>query len=703
MSTPGETKIQPSNNTWYVGGVDETLDVVLTTAPSENDLVIAWGMQNNSATVTNLAALGFDNVLFNIAASGSSRYIAWKLAGPAESDTFGFTTDTTATGNDGFAAVSVVTGVNLSSPLDVEFDIATHYEATTPATTAHGVPSIATLSTNALIYVFDFTGVSSGGPPSLTVPTGFTEQADGGVDNGPYGGLASKAEAVPGTKTITDYIISANGLGFVYVLSIRDVSSTYIEIPDVTWTPATGYSYVEYRGDVIPETSILHRHRGTHTGSDNSATLTDSAVTLTADEWLGHEVFNFFDGSVGVIGTHTSGSGPLTLSTGLTGGTGNDFDTGDSYDIRVKIADGDQIGYETAATSTTGQAPFGYYLIDSTDGGVLESLTAKISATGTLAGTGTISLTAAGSPSYTLGAEAAASGGSMILGDNVLGDGVLGDIGAGAPPDTDAPNLSSPAISSITAVGATFTIVTDDVTGTAYGVADELITKPDVAEIQAGQNGAGAAADWSASDSSIGSSPISFPITGLTPGTDYYAFAQQDDPSANSSTVTNGVAFSTPAITAASGGTAANVDQSVIVSTGGKITITLTEDTFIAAGTGPIGTTAQSDAFVAAFTSAQGEAGGWNATVRDVLDNTDLVRTSNTIATLTVPATAGYSITATEIITPVVQAAILTLSTSNITANSFSVTAASVGGGLVSDVVSDVVSDLVIDLTSTLH
>ena len=125
------------------------------------------------------------------------------------------------------------------------------------------------------------------------------------------------------------------------------------------------------------------------------------------------------------------------------------------------------------------------------------------------------------------------------------------------------------------------------------------------------------------------------------------------------------------AATATSGGTAANVDQSVIVSPGGTITITLVNDTFIAAGTGKIGTLAESNAFVNAMTSPQVQATGWNVKVRDVLDNDDLLRTSDTVATLTVPPTAGFLIDQSETIIPVVQAAILTTSIGDITASSF--------------------------------
>src|SRR5210317_70982 len=60
------------------------------------------------------------------------------------------------------------------------------------------------------------------------------------------------------------------------------------------------------------------------------------------------------------------------------------------------------------------------------------------------------------------------------------------------------------------------------------------------------------------------------------------------------------------------GGTIVGIGEATVVSTGGTLTITLSGDTWIAAGTGPIGTTAESDSIVDGITSLQSEAGGWN-------------------------------------------------------------------------------------------
>lgn len=118
-------------------------------------------------------------------------------------------------------------------------------------------------------------------------------------------------------------------------------------------------------------------------------------------------------------------------------------------------------------------------------------------------------------------------------------------------------------------------------------------------------------------------------------------------------------------------GTATNVNWTVIRDTGGTLIVTLTNDTYIAAGTGPIGTTAESDAFVQSFVALSSPAGGWNNQVS--LDNTDLVRTSPTVATITVPATAGYDPQINELISGVVQAAILVTSSVDIDTSAFTI------------------------------
>lgn len=105
-------------------------------------------------------------------------------------------------------------------------------------------------------------------------------------------------------------------------------------------------------------------------------------------------------------------------------------------------------------------------------------------------------------------------------------------------------------------------------------------------------------------------------------------------------------------------GTAIPILSEVNVVDGGKtIIITLSGDTWVAAGAT---FDAQRQAIIDGLDSAQAEATGWNAEVRDNMAVTDVVRTSATVVTITLPASAAYQITAPETITVTVPADALT-------------------------------------------
>jgi hypothetical protein len=72
-----------------------------------------------------------------------------------------------------------------------------------------------------------------------------------------------------------------------------------------------------------------NRGGGTHTGSNNSATLVDSAAYWMTNELVGGYVYNVTDGSIGIITANTS----TVITATLSGGTDNDWDTGDTYAI----------------------------------------------------------------------------------------------------------------------------------------------------------------------------------------------------------------------------------------------------------------------------------------------------------------------------------------------------------------------------------
>lgn len=124
--------------------------------------------------------------------------------------------------------------------------------------------------------------------------------------------------------------------------------------------------------------------------------------------------------------------------------------------------------------------------------------------------------------------------------------------------------------------------------------------------------------------------------------------------------------------------TASATENDIVV--GAKtIILTVTGDNWVAAG----GTfDGQRQNIINGLTSAQAEGTGWNAVVRSGLAVSAVVRTSNTVVTVTLAAFPAYNITATETITVTVPATALLLAGALVVGPTFTVTAAgaSVGG-----------------------
>jgi hypothetical protein len=115
---------------------------------------------------------------------------------------------------------------------------------------------------------------------------------------------------------------------------------------------------------------------GTHTGSSNAATLTDSTKAWTTNQWANFRIRNLTDGSSAVIASNTA----TTITATLTGGTENDWDSGDKY-IIVSVNDwwnysegGTHTGSANAATLTDSTKSWttnqwvGYRIRNTTDG-----------------------------------------------------------------------------------------------------------------------------------------------------------------------------------------------------------------------------------------------------------------------------------------------------------------------------------------------
>ena len=98
-----------------------------------------------------------------------------------------------------------------------------------------------------------------------------------------------------------------------------------------------------------------------------------------------------------------------------------------------------------------------------------------------------------------------------------------------------------------------------------------------------------------------------------------------------------------------SGTATASITEADVVAGGKTIIITLIGDTWIAAGA--LSFDLQRDEILQGLDSAQSELTGWNLKVRDLEVVTAVVRTSDTVVTITLTGAPTYDITAQETIT----------------------------------------------------
>lgn len=134
----------------------------------------------------------------------------------------------------------------------------------------------------------------------------------------------------------------------------------------------------------------------------------------------------------------------------------------------------------------------------------------------------------------------------------------------------------------------------------------------------------------------------------------------------------------TPSVTSAAltGTITASATEADIVAGGKTIILTLTGDTWVASGAT---FDAQRQNIINGLDSAQAEANGWDAVVKAGLAVTDVVRTSATVVTITLPAFATYNITATETVTATIPSTALTGGVQIVASPTFTVSAVSVG------------------------
>lgn len=152
----------------------------------------------------------------------------------------------------------------------------------------------------------------------------------------------------------------------------------------------------------------------------------------------------------------------------------------------------------------------------------------------------------------------------------------------------------------------------------------------------------------------------------------WYAGANSTDVSGNS-----GWVFSPPVPSIALTGTSAPTITEADVVTGGKtIILTVTNDTWVTTGAT---FDAQRQNIINGIDSAQAEATGWDAEVKAKQGVAGVVRTSDTVVTITLDAQAAYNITATETITATIPATALTGNAQVVASPTFTITSTASG------------------------
>lgn len=125
---------------------------------------------------------------------------------------------------------------------------------------------------------------------------------------------------------------------------------------------------------------------------------------------------------------------------------------------------------------------------------------------------------------------------------------------------------------------------------------------------------------------------------------------------------------------AITGTATAAITEADIVTGGKTIIITLTNDTWVIAANFD----AQRQNIINGLDSAQSELFGWDNTVKLLQGVAGVVRTSDTVVTVTLDAQITYNITATETITVTIPATALNLGLSTVGTPTFAITATGV-------------------------
>jgi len=157
------------------------------------------------------------------------------------------------------------------------------------------------------------------------------ERFEGGLNTNSDPRDLKDNELVAATDAMVDKMgrVTVMGTGKTVAGVLNDTSQTY--------TSNEGYGLFYFPHDRRGAQVQGSDFTGSHTGSSNSSSLTDSSASFPTDALIGFTINNTTDGSSGTITDNTSVGVTATLS----GGTDDDWDGGDAYTITNAPESGD--------------------------------------------------------------------------------------------------------------------------------------------------------------------------------------------------------------------------------------------------------------------------------------------------------------------------------------------------------------------------
>src|SRR5229473_6651810 len=206
-----------------------TLTITKPTGTVQNDVMItSIAIRPNTATIALLAGWTLVQRVDNANTSVNSLAVYWKVAGASEPASYAWTLGNAPTGAAG--GIQTFSGVDTTTPIDVQNGAFTTVATTTPAT-----PTVTTRVANTMLVTSH--GIANGdlwaNPPTWGGTQGFQQISTGNeMIQGSY--ALQAAIGATGTKTATDQGGQAADNGNAHILALRPVGA------DLTINKPTG-------------------------------------------------------------------------------------------------------------------------------------------------------------------------------------------------------------------------------------------------------------------------------------------------------------------------------------------------------------------------------------------------------------------------------------------------------------------------------